>query len=444
MKTLHIGNIANNAYLAARKEREIGIDAHVISIEYSHVMGFPEWEEKEFSIDLDDHFKANLDFPDFRRPNWFHSGTWQEIFNSLEFVDKKNNFSTKRVSSRGKSSTFLQIVVRHKYLWKKVIPLKFHAFIAGDWYYRVIKKNIPVEKLKSVFSNFDYVTFYGPSTYLAQFLGRFDYLCFEHGTLRDFIEIRFKLNKDVRLGYVNAAVNLISNQDNLVKALSLKLNNPIKTPHPILDDDFPKLRMIRQSKLNEGGKFRSILVPARHTISSDFETGKGSEKIYEAIEIFSSNNDEIVFDLIEWGDGLSLAKLRLKYLESKGRVRWHRLMSRPLLKQKMAESLAIIDQINVPAYGAITADAIGLGVPTLTRHLCSNDLIFFGSCAPVMNCESSETLLQNIETVVNYSIGDVMNIIHVNSIWFENNLSSRISLDNRLLAYGLIDRIRNK
>lgn len=61
-----------------------------------------------------------------------------------------------------------------------------------------------------------------------------------------------------------------------------------------------------------------------------------------------------------------------------------------------------------------------------------------------MNCESSETLLQNIETVVNYSIGDVMNIIHVNSIWFENNLSSRISLDNRLLAYGLIDRIRNK
>jgi hypothetical protein len=44
VKTLHIGNIANNAYLAALKEREKGIDAHCISPNFLQVMGFPEWE----------------------------------------------------------------------------------------------------------------------------------------------------------------------------------------------------------------------------------------------------------------------------------------------------------------------------------------------------------------------------------------------------------------
>src|SRR5262249_26703705 len=45
---LHIGNIANAAYLNARMLNEAGIDCDVLCYEYYHIMGCPEWESAVF------------------------------------------------------------------------------------------------------------------------------------------------------------------------------------------------------------------------------------------------------------------------------------------------------------------------------------------------------------------------------------------------------------
>jgi len=48
---LHIGNIANAAYLNARMLNEAGIDCDVLCYSYYHIMGCPEWEAAVFDAD---------------------------------------------------------------------------------------------------------------------------------------------------------------------------------------------------------------------------------------------------------------------------------------------------------------------------------------------------------------------------------------------------------
>ena len=45
---LHIGNIANAAYLNARMLNEAGIDCDVLCYAYYHIMGCPDWESAVF------------------------------------------------------------------------------------------------------------------------------------------------------------------------------------------------------------------------------------------------------------------------------------------------------------------------------------------------------------------------------------------------------------
>ena len=44
LRVLHVGNIANNAYLNAKFLRRAGVDCHVMSYDYYDVMATPEWE----------------------------------------------------------------------------------------------------------------------------------------------------------------------------------------------------------------------------------------------------------------------------------------------------------------------------------------------------------------------------------------------------------------
>lgn len=86
MQILHIGNIANNAFVNARLLNESGYDCDVICYDYYHIQGCPEWDEAEFTGGL-----ANQDYPEwwrkrlhgYRRPEWFAQGTLAHCVNYL-------------------------------------------------------------------------------------------------------------------------------------------------------------------------------------------------------------------------------------------------------------------------------------------------------------------------------------------------------------------------
>ena len=74
---LHIGNIANNAYVLSKMLNTKGIISDVLCHDYYHIMGCPEWEDAEFVGDIgDQNFPAweNVDLRGFTRPDWFVQG----------------------------------------------------------------------------------------------------------------------------------------------------------------------------------------------------------------------------------------------------------------------------------------------------------------------------------------------------------------------------------
>ena len=95
MKILHIGNIANNAYLNAKLLNDSGVESHVLCYDYYHLMGCPEWEECLFDSSVLDHnrpdwFSLQLDY---ERPYWFAQG---EISDCLEYLQAVNAGQTHR------------------------------------------------------------------------------------------------------------------------------------------------------------------------------------------------------------------------------------------------------------------------------------------------------------------------------------------------------------
>ena len=77
LRVLHLGNVANNAYLNAKIMRRIGIEADAVSYDYYHVMGTPEWEDCDFSGKYGDAFFPDwwrVNLKNFERPYWFFQG----------------------------------------------------------------------------------------------------------------------------------------------------------------------------------------------------------------------------------------------------------------------------------------------------------------------------------------------------------------------------------
>ena len=77
LSVLHIGNIANNAYINAKLLIEAGVDCDVICYDYYHIMGCPEWEDADFDGEIKDQFFPNwrlVNLKGFRRPRWFVQG----------------------------------------------------------------------------------------------------------------------------------------------------------------------------------------------------------------------------------------------------------------------------------------------------------------------------------------------------------------------------------
>ncbi len=76
-KVLHIGNIANNAYINAKLMISAGLDCDVLVYDQYHIMGCPEWEEADFSGVYGSDFRPSwhaVILNGFKRPGWFVQG----------------------------------------------------------------------------------------------------------------------------------------------------------------------------------------------------------------------------------------------------------------------------------------------------------------------------------------------------------------------------------
>jgi 2-polyprenyl-3-methyl-5-hydroxy-6-metoxy-1,4-benzoquinol methylase/glycosyltransferase involved in cell wall biosynthesis len=85
-RVLHLGNIANNGYINAKIQRQVGIEADVASCDYYHVMGTPEWEDAEFRGNVDEAHPnwSRVDLGGWERPRWFVQGSTRSCVRYLQ------------------------------------------------------------------------------------------------------------------------------------------------------------------------------------------------------------------------------------------------------------------------------------------------------------------------------------------------------------------------
>jgi len=94
MKVLHIGNIANNAYLNAKILNQHGIQSDVLCHNYYHIMGCPEWEDADFIGDYGEDNNpswSSVSLNRFERPYWFIQGS---KIPALKYLIAKNKNHT--------------------------------------------------------------------------------------------------------------------------------------------------------------------------------------------------------------------------------------------------------------------------------------------------------------------------------------------------------------
>ena len=85
-RILHMGNIANNAYNNAKLMNEAGFDCDVISHDYYHAMGAPEWEDADLLATPKNMFDPNwstITPLSYQRPRWFAQGPTKQCIDYL-------------------------------------------------------------------------------------------------------------------------------------------------------------------------------------------------------------------------------------------------------------------------------------------------------------------------------------------------------------------------
>lgn len=453
-KILHIGNIANNAYLAGLADRSLGLNSFVLSVDYTHVMGFPFWEQETLEIDRNQHFQGNSLQSKYSCPEWFIYGTWDEAINKLE-----NQLSVKPTTRDNKRIILFRVLMTRiirllvdsaRPAAKKLFPDSLNTWIANTWLVRVRKVSNPgIEiRIQKILDLFDIVVFYGPSNALIRIynLAIREYISFEHGTLRDFIWTDYSWAKESRIGYEKSTFIMVSNQDNYDKALALmngEVCRVIRTPHPVSEVSIKELRQLRKTKLSEIKRNKEILFPARHSYGKDIDVGKGFDYIIRAIELLVSDRTDVRFCFVEWGEHVHLTK---KFLEDKKLdkyVSWSPLKSRMSLKKKMATSYAVVDQFIIPAYGAIVSDALSVGTLVISKKNDDLDIGHFGSQSPVVGFDDLSELIERL-TYITMDDFNLSESIDKATEWYDLNLAEPVSSKIRLDAYRRLLEAKRK
>lgn len=445
LRVAHFGNIANNAYLAAKAERLAGLDSHVISPNFSHAMGFPSWDEACGVLESSRHYQGDID--PASQPDWFHAGTWHDIGMSLVTrTSGHQNALTKSASSlhhghKTLSARSSEGLIKAYRQWRapiqRSLPKRLQDVIANDAQFAV-HFAMGVRWVSRILSDFDVVNAYGPyNAYLPNI--PCPLVSTEHGTLRDFVWSRHLLSRLSLRAYRRSRAIIVTNQDNLDAARRLSpygASGVFPMPHPS-NPETPEcsalIESLRQSMSNSAPNRLLVLAPARHSAATGVDRGKGSEHLYEAIHSVTKQCLPVTFLLVDWGDSALQARQRLQEASELGYVQWLPLMTRPTLMSLMRRVHVVVDQFVIPAYGAVGLDALRCGTRLVTRREQSLDVEFFGAAPTVSAVQNAAELVHEIRDAIKHV--NVAGPHRANAAWFTNHASWEVSLLRRLQVY---------
>ena len=408
LRVLHVGNVANNAYLNARLLNAAGLDCDVLAYAHYHIMGCPEWEESDFSGTIEESHPdwRAVDLKGFERPRWFAHGPLGDAVSYLEARRRQSP----AVEQRWKRLEFRrELITAGRWQWlrrlRKLLtkpaaaaPLASAAPGSAEAELRAYgaHRGWSIDAVARLFGHYDVIHGYGAEPVLALASGVRPYVAFEHGTLRS---LPFEPSIEGRLtalAYQRADAVIITNADNRAAAGRLGIQNFRFVPHPI-NETPPDAQAVARLRADLTTHLKAdflVFHPSRHHWGPERNPHleKGNDRLIEGLARLFHERPGAAAVFVKWGATLDSTQSLLRDRGIAGRVHWIDPVPGPALARYMAAADVVADQFYLGAFGAITPRALGLGTPALLHLDVDVHQWAFAEAPPVINASAPEEI----------------------------------------------------
>ncbi|NNL84532.1 MAG: glycosyltransferase [Myxococcales bacterium] len=399
-RVLHLGNIANNAYLNARILNDLGFESHVLVSNYYHAMGWPEWEECSFETPIGDHFAPRFR-PDanesWRRPSWFVQGP-RELCRRLlvamqtgaaserfwrRLLDTVLRFPRLRAARRFRGCELIGQALRgdfrnwYRYLGR-IVPFlgRTELEITSPTSRSIAESGLDIAECArreaelagwmGVLRYYDVVVGYATEGWVPLFAG-IPYIAYEHGTIR---KLPFETSTEGKLcaiTYRRADQVLITNCDNIDAAQRLGLTQYRFIPHPVNERRKPNPEL-RGELVDRCQAEFLVFHPARQhwEEARDPSMEKGNDIFLRGFSDFAKRaRTRAGAILVNWGETVDASKALIDELGIRDQVIWIEPQPHLAMSEYVVASDVVADQFYLGAFGSITPKAMFLERPVL-------------------------------------------------------------------------------
>lgn len=454
-RILHIGNIANNAYLNGKLLREYGIEVDVLCYDYYHIMGCPEWEEVYVKEDYKNDFFPifhQKDLKGYVQPDWFIQGPLSLCFLYLFSKFKRRVFLSKCIKYSmqffkrkkylhefglllgyfllGSFSVFVKLITSR--LTKKSKNLPFYSVIHNCFMRLNLTKNkikksknsdlnlflenliqefsvcfplrqdkLTMEDLlpyipnlnlwRKIFDHYDLIQCYSTDAIIALMTNNRPYIAFEHGTLREYTPGDFALHRLTSFAYRKANQVFITNGDSLEIAKKLGIERYSPIIHPLVIK-------IDNNEIDKGIDSNQIKKEYQADIllfcpiRHDWDT-KGTDLCLRALPgLISKTRKKIVLILVLWGQEISKSKKLIEELNLASYIHWLKPVCRLYLLELMKAADVVLDQMALPHFGGTAPQALAVRTPVIMSYKSESTSWIVSKPAPILPAFSSEDI----------------------------------------------------
>lgn len=449
-RVLHIGNIANNAYLNSKILNGLGIDSDVMCGPYYHIMGYPHWEDADFSGDWGDDFNPDWNragAASFKSPIWFAQGPYKECITLL----------VERYGEKNRSGMWLPVLVFIMrvscYLHRRVPVLRrvldfFNRHVLLMFYPQDVVKSVEsgscrtadmcsiirqcgeIMSMRKLISLYDVVIGYATAGAIPLDAGKRPYCAFEHGTIRKLPFEDTVAGRQCAEVYKRADYCFITNCDNITAARRLGLQNYTFIPHPVNEDimveqESERLREDLRRELR--ADFILFHPPRQHwEAKRDPDWEKGNDYLIRGFADFVKTVDPrgaAVF--VDWGLKVEESKALLIQLGVADRVKWVRPLPNVQMIKYVKATDALADQFFLGAFGSTMPKALLHGSPALIYLDEERHRWCFPELPPVLNVRTPEEICEALKRL--YLDTDFRNdLVARGRIWYEKYHSNAV------------------
>jgi len=404
LRVLHVGNVANNAYLNARMLNDAGLDCDVLCPGNYHIMASPEWEELDDLRVIVDPDRPDWDAaaPRAVRPRWFSQGPAHA---AAAYLAAKRGGSRWRAATRWRALELRRrLSSGQRWRWAR----RAHAASRG-WRASPVRDGTSPgpsdltldivsygrhhgwtsQQLRDVFTCYDVIHGYGAEAILPYAAGARPYIAWEHGTLR---QLPFERSTEGRLtaeAYRAADQVVITNADNRSAAERLGIARYRFMPHPI-NESRPSpesVTALREQLRRRLDADFLLFHPSRqhwHPERPD-HLEKGNDRLIAALAQFFEVRPGAGAIFVEWGDSVEESRALIGRLGLDRRIAWIPPQTGLSMARHMLACDVMADQFHLGAFGSTLPRALFLGCPSMIHLDAAVHRWCLPELPPVMN-----------------------------------------------------------